>query len=176
MPSLPPMASAVAGVRATTIVMRQPMTSFTGPHILQLIHVLSLLVLFARMVRDLMGSQWWPGRVVAPRHLAHSYLALATLKAGAAVAAHAEKRKVEKYTSITSNPYLMFVPMAIETTGVFGPNAQSFLKEPGHRLSVVTGEQRSYSCCRGMFSIIISVFVSIYYLWFVHVYTVLYFC
>ena len=39
----------------------------------------------------------------------------------------------------------MFVPVAIETTGVFGPNAQSFLRELGHRLSVATGEQRSYS-------------------------------
>lgn len=66
-----------------------------------------------------------------------------------------KKRKVEKYTSITSNPYLMFVPMAIETTGVFGPNAQSFLKEPGHRLSVVTGEQRSYSCAEVCFLLLI---------------------
>ena len=41
----------------------------------------------------------------------------------------------------------MFAPVAIETTGVFGPNAmQLFLREIGHPSPVCcNGEQRSYS-------------------------------
>ena len=41
--------------------------------------------------------------------------------------------------------FLMFVPVAIITADIFGPNAQFFLRELGHCLSVANGEQWSYS-------------------------------
>ena len=41
-----------------------------------------------------------------------------------------------------SNNY--FVPVAIETTGVFGPEALQFLRELGHRLKSESGEAQSF--------------------------------
>ena len=38
-----------------------------------------------------------------------------------------------------------FTPVAIETTGVFGPRTTEFLKELGHRLRQVSGEANSYA-------------------------------
>ena len=36
-----------------------------------------------------------------------------------------------------------FVPVAIETSGVMGPEALTFIRELGHRLKAETGEPRS---------------------------------
>ena len=52
------------------------------------------------------------------------------------VAAAAESRKKTEY----SNPHV-FTPVAIETSGVFGP---AFIKELGRRLGQVTGDERSH--------------------------------
>ena len=36
-----------------------------------------------------------------------------------------------------------FVPVAVETSGVFGPEARSFMKELGHRLYQATSDPNS---------------------------------
>ena len=70
----------------------------------------------------------------------HIDIASATSEAGA-VAAGAETRKKVKYSNL--NPSHLFQPVAVETSGAFGPKTFSFIKELGRRISRVTGETRS---------------------------------
>lgn len=72
---------------------------------------------------------------------APSYLASATSEAGA-VAAMAEERKKVKYANM--DPSHCFQPVAVETSGAFGPETLAFVKELGRRVSQVTGEGRSF--------------------------------
>ena len=66
-------------------------------------------------------------------------ISLATREAGA-VAAHAEQRKRSKYAELEASHHLALV--AIETTGVCGPEALQFFRELGHHLKADTGEPR----------------------------------
>ena len=68
--------------------------------------------------------------------LASSHLRLAVREAGA-VADDAEFRKTQKYSNLISSHY--FVPLAVESLGVFGKEAQSFLKELGQRVKSSSG-------------------------------------
>ena len=58
------------------------------------------------------------------------------------VAAAAESRKKTKYSNLLSSH--VFTPVAIETSGVFGPETEAFIKELGRRLRQVTGDERSH--------------------------------
>ena len=58
------------------------------------------------------------------------------------VAAAAESRKKTKYSNLLSSH--VFTPVAIETSGVFGPETEAFIKELGCRLRQVTGDERSH--------------------------------
>ena len=78
----------------------------------------------------------------SPDTFAPSYCLSATSEAGA-VAAGAETRKRAKYFCL--EPIYTFIPVAIESSGVFGPQTLEFLKELGNRLSRVTGEEKSYT-------------------------------
>ena len=69
-----------------------------------------------------------------PHTLAPSYITLASREAGAV--AEAEKKKRTKYAHLEESHY--FVPVAVETMGVFGPEARSFLQELGHRIAKAT--------------------------------------
>ena len=75
-----------------------------------------------------------------PDTYAPSYSSIATREAAAA-AAMAEERKAVKYVSLSST--YAFTPVAIETSGVFGPRTATFLKDLGHRLAQVTGDKKS---------------------------------
>ena len=77
-----------------------------------------------------------------PDAFAPSYSTIAAQQVGA-VAQQAEDRKVQKYKHLDSCNF--FTPVAIETTGVFGPRTTEFLKELGHRLRQVSGEANSYA-------------------------------
>ena len=79
---------------------------------------------------------------MCPDTFAPSYSAIAAQQVGA-VAQQAKDRKVQKYKHLDSCHF--FTPVAIETTGVFGPTATEFLKEIGHRLRQVSGEANSYA-------------------------------
>eukprot|EP00731_Ephydatia_muelleri_P010723 Em0005g1309a len=73
---------------------------------------------------------------------APSYSTIAAQQVGA-VAQQAEDKKMQKYKHLDSCHF--FTPVAIETTGVFGPRTNDFLKELGHRLRQVSGEANSFS-------------------------------
>ena len=75
-----------------------------------------------------------------PDTFAPSYTASATSEAGA-VAAQAEEKKCDKYCNLVTGH--IFVPVAIETSGAFGPRTKGFLTELGQCLRQVTGEVRS---------------------------------
>ena len=73
---------------------------------------------------------------------APSYSSNAASEVGA-VAAMAEERKKAKYEHLDASH--SFVPVAVETAGVFGPLTHAFLKDLGRRIALVTGEEKSYS-------------------------------
>ena len=53
----------------------------------------------------------------------------------------AEKAKTQKYALLGSGHH--FVPFAIKTSGMFGPEAMSFIKELGRRIRAETREPHS---------------------------------
>ncbi|KAL5505800.1 hypothetical protein EMCRGX_G007305 [Ephydatia muelleri] len=59
-----------------------------------------------------------------------------------AVGQQAEDKKAQKYKHLSSHHF--FTPVAIETSGVYGPRTADFLKELGHRLRQVSGEASSF--------------------------------
>ena len=68
-----------------------------------------------------------------------SHVALVAGEAGV-VACQAEQTKTLKYAHLNSIHH--FVPVAFETSGVFGPEAMTFVKELGHQVRAETGEPR----------------------------------
>ena len=68
---------------------------------------------------------------------APSYVSQATMAAGE-VATHAEERKCSKYSSLSVTHD--FIPVAIETSGVMGPQPLHFLRELGRRVGSETGD------------------------------------
>ena len=90
---------------------------------------------------------WSRGRtlvwdVTCPDTFAPSHVRLASGEAGL-VAAQAEQRKNRKYAELLASHH--FTPVAVETSGVFGPEAASFFKDLGHRLRLQSGDILSYS-------------------------------
>ena len=90
---------------------------------------------------------WSCGRVLVwdatcPDTLTPSHIALASREPGL-VAEQAEQQKKAKYADLLTTHH--FVPIGIETTGVFGPEALSFFKELGHCLRARSGEPLSFS-------------------------------
>ncbi len=90
---------------------------------------------------------WKSGRLsvwdaTCPDTFAPLYLPSAASGAGA-VAAAVEERKKRKYSHL--NQCHSFVPVAIETTGVFGPETMEFLRELGRRLQLVSVDHNSFT-------------------------------
>eukprot|EP00731_Ephydatia_muelleri_P000760 Em0001g760a len=77
-----------------------------------------------------------------PDTFAPSYSTIAAHQVGA-VTQQAEDRKMQKYKHLDSCYF--FTPVAIETSGVFGPKIKEFLKELGFRLRQVSGEANSFA-------------------------------
>ena len=57
------------------------------------------------------------------------------------VAADAEKKKSNKYGHL--GPAHIFMPVAIETLGAFGPRTLAFIKELGRRIWKATREEKA---------------------------------
>ena len=90
---------------------------------------------------------WSCGRVLVwdatcPDTLAPSHIALASREPGL-VAEQAEQQKKAKCADLQTTHH--FIPISIETTSVFGPEALSFFKELGRRLRARSGEPLSFS-------------------------------
>ena len=88
---------------------------------------------------------WKNGRtmvwdVTCPDTFAPSHVAHAAREAGT-VASQAERNKCQKYALLCTSHH--FVPIAIETSGVFGPEAASFFGELGRQIRAETREPRS---------------------------------
>ena len=75
------------------------------------------------------------------------------LTAGSA-ANKAEDRKVAYYDSLESR--YRFVPVSVETSGVYGKLTNKFISELGRRMSAVTGEKREVEWLRQRISIAIA--------------------
>ena len=76
-----------------------------------------------------------------PDTFAPSHLQLAIQEAGA-VADQAERKKKAKYAELAATHH--FIPVAIETMGVFGKEPQAFFLELGGRIWEETGEPLSF--------------------------------
>ena len=75
-----------------------------------------------------------------PDTVAPSYVAKSAAEAGSA-AAMSETKKISKYIALSDKHE--FVPVAIETLGMWGELALAFVNEVGRRVAVVTGDSRS---------------------------------
>ena len=89
---------------------------------------------------------WRGGKILiwdatCPDTFASSYEPLATREAGA-VAAEAEHGKRQKYANLDGNHF--FVPVAVETLGVIGPESESFLRDLARKVMEATGEPSSH--------------------------------
>jgi hypothetical protein len=88
---------------------------------------------------------WNRGRCLAwdatcPDTFAASHILLSSTQSGS-VAAAAERKKCDKYADITAG--VDFIPVAIETSGVWGEQALNFVKDIGRRLAATSHEPRS---------------------------------
>jgi len=88
---------------------------------------------------------WKRGKVlvwdaICPDTYTPSYISHAIREAGA-VAQRAEHLQISKYAHLDSSHH--FIPVAVETSGVFGLEALSFIKDLSRRLRQVTGEPTS---------------------------------
>jgi hypothetical protein len=59
------------------------------------------------------------------------------------VAEEAERAKTIKYQALTDRYW--FVPVGVETLGVWGASASKFVKDLGQRIQCATGERRATS-------------------------------
>ena len=89
---------------------------------------------------------WRGGKILiwdatCPDTFTSSYEPLATREPGA-VAAEAEQRKRQKYANLDGNHF--FVPVAVETLGVIGPESESFLRGLARKVMEATGEPSSH--------------------------------
>ena len=93
---------------------------------------------------------WWCGRALVwdatcPDTFALSQVTLATSGAGA-IPDQAEDRKKVKNIELQASRH--FVPVAIETSGVFGQGALSFIRELGHHLHSKNGDPQPHNHLR----------------------------
>ena len=98
---------------------------------------------------------WRRGRCLAwdvtcPDTYAMSHVQASSTQAGIAAAA-AEAKKTQKYADIISG--VDFVPVAIETSGVWGEQAIALVMEIGRRIAASTHEPRSTSFLRQRLSV-----------------------
>ena len=70
-----------------------------------------------------------------------------------AAARQAEERKRQRYADLSQR--YIFEPVALETSGVYGPAAAAFVQELGRRISARTGERRETAWLRQRLSIAI---------------------
>ena len=98
---------------------------------------------------------WKKGRCLAwdatcPDTFALSHVHSSSTQAGSAAAA-AERKKQQKYADVITG--IDFVPVAIETSGVWGEQALELVTELGRRIAAVTFEPRSTAFLRQRISV-----------------------
>ena len=104
---------------------------------------------------------FWPSACLGCHLSRHpcSFISRSGNRGGREVAAAAEDRKANKYIHLDST--YLFIPLAFETLGIFGPKTLAFVRELGRRISQETGEERGnklpraalvHGCADGKFS------------------------
>jgi len=78
--------------------------------------------------------------VTCPDTFASSHIGLSSVQAGA-LAKQAESKKTDKYRDIA--PTTLFVPVALETTGVWGPEGLRFVRDIGRKIAITSKDKRS---------------------------------
>src|SRR6266516_256307 len=103
------------------------------------------------MARDPMEQPWIPGvgagrwcgtlhaRILSPR------LMSASLPQQWALRPLRPNKKRAKYAQLVSSPDYQFMPVAIETLGVWGPSAIELCREIGSRVANLSGDPRSHA-------------------------------
>jgi len=87
-----------------------------------------------------------------PNTYAQSYVQANSRKAGLA-ATGAELKKLQKYQENKFCGVVDFIPVAIESSGVWGQYAMELVSEIGRQLSEVSHEPRSTSFLRQRFAV-----------------------
>ena len=77
-----------------------------------------------------------------PDTYAPSYATIAVAEAGAVANQEEHKKQQLKYAHL--GPGHIFIPIAIEASGVFGTETLKFLKDLGHHLKLASGESSAY--------------------------------
>ena len=100
---------------------------------------------------------WKGGRILVwdvtcPDTLAPSHSSLASREAGSVVQ-EAEYKKTQKYSHLS--PAHFFVPITVETMGVFGPEARNFFRELARRIKSVTDDHMTHQYLVQRVSVII---------------------
>jgi len=75
------------------------------------------------------GAVVWLGTPPAPNIYAHSYVQSNSRKAGTAATTEAELKELHKYQNISTS--VDFIPVAIESSGVWGQHAMELVSEIG---------------------------------------------
>ena len=88
------------------------------------------------------GGRFLVWDVTCPDTFAPSYLPSAASDVGA-VAVAVEVRKRRKYSHLDQGH--LFVPVTIETAGVFGPETMDFIRELDRRLQLVYADHNSFA-------------------------------
>ena len=92
------------------------------------------------MASDWMVFRWYLGDLESFWFGTPSYRSLAVQAAGAVVAKAKSLNEV-KYLDLSHTHE--FAPIAMESSGVFGPQSLTFLKELGRKLRYQTGEEKA---------------------------------
>ena len=79
-----------------------------------------------------------------------SHVQVCALNSGAA-AAKAEAAKIHKYSAIAATH--VFIPLAFETLGAWGTQAQKFVGDLGERIAGITGDVRETAFLKQRLSI-----------------------
>ena len=92
---------------------------------------------------------WSRGRTLVwdftcPDTVAPSHVCQSATTVGAA-AAQAEQNKRRKYAELASSGDILFMPVAIETLGVWGPSAWELCRDIGSRAAALSGDSRSHA-------------------------------
>jgi len=89
---------------------------------------------------------WYGGKLLAWDFTCHDTLAPShvsqSASAAGSAASNAEQNKRAKYSEMENSGFL-FVPLAIETLGTWGPSAVDFCRDLGSRLASHSGDPRS---------------------------------
>ncbi len=128
--------------------MPHSVTLYTGPSLQHTSHLVwSHQVYFDQMGNALTASRWYHGRVAGSwcgTRPALTPLRHRTFRVLPVVLERLQlQRKKRKYSHL--DQCHLFVPVAIETTGVFGPETMEFLRKLGRRLQLVSADHNSFT-------------------------------